>query len=235
MPSGFRVLGGDIIPTPVGDITLQITSVPNPYDIQLELAQVAADLENLRPPLAASARILAEDTQERFDTETDPDGNPWIPLDEEYLTNKLSLGYPPDILHREGLLEKAATNIAAYRVVGDSVFFETSGLPSYGLIHQTGSGEENVGLAARHRFAARNEEGYAKREGGAHSSTGIGTGNALPARPFIGMSEEAEGKIWEVFDLWFDEALTPATKPYIHPTGGIQSRIGGRFGPKIIL
>src|SRR5258708_34276366 len=109
MPGSFRVLGGDIIPTPVGDIQLQITSVPDPKEIQLELERIAGNLENIHGPLVASARILADDTQQRFDTETDPDGNSWIPLDEDYLTNKLSLGYPPDILHREGTLEKTAT------------------------------------------------------------------------------------------------------------------------------
>lgn len=198
--------------------------------------EVANNLENTAEPLLAASRILAEDTQERFTIETDPDGNEWIPLDEEYLASKLSLGYPPDILHRTGDLEKAATDIAAYKIVGDSIFFDTSGLPSYGLLHQTGSGEEgNIGAAALHRFRSRDDEEYRRAEGGPHSSLGIGRGNALPARPFIGMSEAAEEKTWALFDLWFDEAITPATKPYVHPTGGIQSRIGGRFGPKIVF
>lgn len=234
MPGAFRVLGGDIIPTPVGDINLQISVAPDPYQIQLELERVAGNLERLGPPLAASARILADDTQQRFDTETDPDGNAWIPLDEEYLANKLSLGYPPDILHRTGDLETAATNIKAFRIVNDSVFFETSGLPPYGLTHQVGSGDAgDVGAAALHRFRAGDDEEYRRAEGGPHSSQGIGRGNALPRRPFIGMSEEAEGKIWEVFDLWFADATNIA----IHPTTGVvQERSpSGRFGPKIIL
>lgn len=236
MPEAFRVLGGDIIPTSVGDINLQISVAPDPYKIQLELERVAANLENLTPPLVASARILADDTQQRFDTETDPDGDAWIPLDEEYLANKESLGYPPDILHRTGDLEKAATNIAAYRVVNDSVFFETSGLPPYGLLHQVGSGDPaSVGMAAVHRQESRLDPEHRKREGGPHSNQAIGRGQALPARPFIGMSEQAEGKIWEVFNLWFDEA----TEIYIHPGGTVQSIVrtpkGPRFGPKIIL
>lgn len=233
MPGGFRVLGGDIIPTPVGDIQFQIVSVPDPKDIQLELERVAGNLENVGPPLSASARILAEDTQERFDTETDPDGDPWIPLDEEYLTTKQSLGYPDDILHREGSLERAATQISAYKVVGNSVFFDTGGLPSYGMLHQIGLGDEaNVGLASRHRFRAKDDPEYARQEGGSHTNLGVGRGQALPARPFIGMSEQAEEKIWAAFDLWFDEA----TDVFISKTGTIQKRLpSGRFGPKVIL
>jgi phage gpG-like protein len=233
MPGSFRILGGDIIPTSVGEIQLQIVAIPDPKDIQLELERIAGQLENMGPPLAASARILAEDTQERFDTETDPDGDPWIPLDEEYLTNKISLGYPEDILHRTGDLERSATQISAYKIVGNSVFFDTSGLPSYGLLHQIGSGDEaNIGLASRHRFRAATEPEYSRVEGGSHSNLGVGRGQALPARPFIGMSEKAEEKIWAAFDLWFDEA----TNIFIGQSGNIQQRLpSGRFGPRIIL
>lgn len=232
MPS-FRFLGGDIIPTPVGDIQLSITSIPDPREIQLELERIAGHLENIKEPLAASARILAEDTQERFDTETDPDGNAWIPLDEDYLTSKRSLGYPDDILHRKGDLERSATSIQYYKVIGDSVFFDTSGLPSYGLIHQVGSGDEaDVGYAAVHKYRVKDDPEYARLEGGAHTNLGIGRGKALPPRPFLGMSEEAEGKIWKAFDLWFDEA----TNIYIGSTGTIQQRLpSGRFGPKVVL
>lgn len=217
----------------MGDITYEVSVSPDPREIELELLQVAHNLENVQKPLVGAARILADDTKERFETETDPEGNEWIPLDEEYLTNKLSLGYPADILHRTGAMEKAATDIAAYRVVGDSVFFDTSGLPSYATLHQTGSGDaENVGVAALHRFRSRDDEEYRRMEGGPHSSTGIGRGQALPARPFIGMSEEAEGKIWALFDLWFEES----TNIYIKPSGQIQQRLSsGRFGPRVIL
>lgn len=233
MPGSFRFLGGDIIPTPVGDIQLSIVSVPDPREIQLELERIAGHLENTKEPLAASARILAEDTQERFDTETDPDGNAWIPLDEEYKANKVSLGYPEDILRRTGSLEHAATQVSAYRIIGDSVFFDSSGLPSYGLIHEVGSGDEaDVGYAAVHRYRVKDDSEYARLEGGAHTNLGIGRGKALPPRPFLGMSEEAEAKIWKVFDLWFDEA----TNIYIGPTGIIQQRLpSGQFGPKVVL
>lgn len=232
-PSPFRILGGDIIPTPVGDIQVQITSVPNPYEIQLELERIAANLQDVSLPLVTSARILAEDTQERFNTETDPDGNAWIPLDEEYLANKISLGYPEDILRRTGKLEKEAIRVSSYRVMDDGVFFDTSKLPSYGLLHQVGSGTENVGLASRHRFQSRTDEDYRRREGGSHTNLGIGTGKALPARPFLGMSEEAESRIWAAFDLWFDEATSIAINPV---TGVVQQRLSsGQFGPKVVL
>lgn len=238
----FREIGGDLIPTPYGDIQIQILE-SGFEEAELELAQIALELEDRAGPLIASARILADGTQRMFDTETDPDGEPWTPLDEEYLENKISLGYPEDILHRTGALEKAATNIDAFIVTEDAMFLDVSGLPEYGLLHQTGSGSENAGLAARHRAAAKNEPGYAKREGGAHSNTGIGTGNALPARPFIGMSEETEGSLLTLFDLWFEKATHTAEGGEqfgagiaIHPTTGIvQQRIGGKFGPKIIL
>lgn len=222
--SSFRASGGDIV--------VHTDIIPNPSDIEIQLLQIASNLEGLRFPLAASARIARDDMQERFDNEEDPNGDKWISLDEDYLTSKQSLGYPDDILHRTGDLENAATGSTAFRIVGDSLFFDSSVLPKYGLIHQTGSGTENVGLASRHRAAVKNEPGYKDREGGSHSNTGIGRGNALPARPFIGMSEEAEGKVWDIFDLWFEKATNIAINPR---TGAVQERIAGRFGPKIVL
>lgn len=213
-----------------GDVTVTISSAPNPYDIQAQLTEIAGELENVQLPLAVSSAILRDDMQRHFDEEVDPDGNAWVPLDEEYLASKESMGYPSDILHRTGNLEAAATNPEAFKVIGDGLFFDTSGLPSYSLLHQTGHGAENAGVASNHRFAARNEEGYSKREGGAHSGQGIGRGNALPARPFIGMSEEAETQVWEVFDLWFDEATSIAINPN---TGVVQAKEGNRFGRKL--
>lgn len=230
MPS-FRELGGDVIPIGGDTIKFNIEVAPDPYDIQLQLTEIAGQLENLGPPLLAASRILSEDMKQRFLTQTDPDGDPWIPLDEEYLASKVSLGYPENILHRTGQLEEAATSLGAMRIVGDSVFFDSSVLPSYGLIHQTGSGADNVGDASRHRFAVKNEPGYKNREGSGHADLGIGRGNALPARPFVGMSEEAEGKLWKLFDMWFDES----TQLKIGSSGTVQQSIGGRFGAKVII
>lgn len=234
--SSFRSIGGDVIPTPVGNITLEIMASDDIFDAEVMLLQIAGNLEDRVEPLLASAKLLAEDTQHRFDTETDPDGEPWMPLDEEYLAHKISLGYPDDILHRTGELERTATDPDAYIITEDSISFDTSKLPPYGLLHQTGSGTENAGLASRHRFAARNEEGYGAREGGPHSGQGLGRGNALPARPFLGMSEEVEGKVWDLFDLWFEDATNPGSSLYIHPSGTIQGRTStGRFSSRIVL
>jgi phage gpG-like protein len=243
---------------PIVDIGLE-----GAVEAEQELFSIADALGAIGVPLEESAVIARNDMKRRFDTETDPDGDQWVALDPEYLASKISLGYPADILRRtEGFpLETAATNPEAFKVVGDSVYFDTSGLPFYGLYHQTGSGTENVGNARdyRERFAAMKSAGATSKGESAHDSMGIGRGMALPRRAFIGLSQDAEVEVIAVFDKWFEEAThtgfdfveeeyhyTPPpasssttrdfsdpTKFYVRPSGTVQQRIGGRFGPKV--
>lgn len=225
-----------------------ITELVGAEEAELELLTISAELGDVDTPLRGVIGIMRDDMAIRFETETDPDGNEWIPLDEEYLASKVNLGYPESILTRTSDLRKAATSIESWYVEDGVLFFTTENLPEYGPLHQTGSGEAtNVGIAARHRARVTNEPGYGKEVGYGHTGLGIGRGNALPARPFIGMSEEAELEAGILFEKWFDSATHTGGAGFkvgshghaqqivsgVDPTTG--KKFGGRFGPRVKL
>lgn len=215
---------------------MRIEAVPTPERVAFGLLKLAGYVENTGPPMLAATRIAQTDMQQHFETDTDPEGNPWTALDPEYQVKKARMGGDPNnILTLTGALERAATSGAAWLHTGDSLFFSTAPLPPYWDVHQSGSDEDNfAGFAqdARERHAAEKKSGVkltADSGGSPHDSLGIGRGKATPARPFIGLSAEAAAQIVELFDLWFDEGITL----YVTKTGFVQQRIGGRFGPRI--
>jgi hypothetical protein len=192
--------------------------------------RIAEALEDMTKPMLAAQAISRADMHVRFDTDSDPDGNHWVSLDPDYARKKESMGGDPnDILTFSGAGEAAATSEAAFPIDGNTLFFNTSVLPEYMLYHQHGSGEgSNAGFAAE--FRERVRAGVMDEGESSHVSLGIGRGNALPKRPFIGVSEKAQLQIIEVFDLWFDAA----TSLSISKGGIVQERgPGGRFGKRL--
>lgn len=215
---------------------LTTTVIADPEDLlegETLMLEIAGELDNVTLPMLAARHIAMEDMQQRFDTETDPENTPWEPLDPDYWRYKQSLGFPDKILQRTQDLMHAATSADAWLIFENTMMFNPEVLPSYGLLHQAGSGDPS-----HHGMRADNVERAASAgnriEGGSHSSLGIGRGNALPARPFIGMSSEAEDKIFFVFEEWFNEVGGAGSALYIRPTGVAQSRgAGGKFGSKV--
>lgn len=227
----FTKAGGDVIVTAQADIE-------DLEQGETLMLQIAHDLDEMDYTVMRGAQAIAiADMQERFDTETEPNGTPWKALDPNYLREKLAAGFPPEILHRTGDLERAATNPDSWVIAEHELFFDAGALPSYGIIHQAGSGGENSGLRTElmENFKFSRVEGE-KRE----RNFGIGKGNALPARPFIGMSDVAEANTWRLFDEWFyslgeeEGGLGHASeRPIFHPSGRVQTRRAGRFGPNL--
>jgi phage gpG-like protein len=215
--------GGDII----------IDFEPDPDIIAQAYIRVADYLDDIVKPLLAAKAIARADMQHHFDTETGPDGTHWQELDEDYAQYKSSKGFPPDILHRYGTLESAAVDDSAWTLANDTLYFTTSSLPFYWWFHQRGTDDgEWAGKAGEYRAAtkfARETGSTTAESGGTRESYGIGTGKALPARPFVGLSEGAQLQIIEVFDMWFDEAVPI----FVGATGVVQERNRGHFGAKL--
>lgn len=200
------------------------------------LLKLAGYLEELTPPIRAAKQILKQDTQQRFDSQTTPNGENWTPLDPDYSVYKESLGHGGDpILTLSGRLRRQASSEDAWMVGADSIFFNFGAVPNYGVWHQGGVGDaENVGIAAGMRElvdASRASGGATSSEGGRKESLGIGRGKALPARPFVGASEEAELQILEVFDMWFDVGVRRTIN--ISRAGIVSERVGGRISNQI--
>ncbi len=221
-----------------GAMRFSIDAVPDPSRVAFDLMKIAGYLEDTGPPMRAAARIGKEDMQRHFDTDSDPEGNPWTPLDPEYLKKKAKMARlktnPDNILTLSYDLERAATGDAAWITTENALFFSTKGLPGYWDVHQSGSDASGMsGYAAGVRLRTENKDRFEDDpKGGKHTNMGIGRGQATPPRPFIGLSLEAQNQIVELFDLWFDTGIRQSLT--IHPkTGIVQQRVGGRFGTKM--
>ena len=212
------------------------TEVFGDEKLQAGLLRLADYIEDSAPPMRAAKAIGKADMKERFRTDTDPEGDGWLPLDPDYVDKKAKMPslrtHADDILTLSRKMENAATSEAAWNISadGDELFFTTAPLPDYWSVHQYGTNEGNYGMAAdfreRVRSGAMTEGG-----GGARDSFGIGRGQATPKREFIGLSEEAELQIVEAFDLWYDEGVSVS----ISSAGIVQGRgAGGRFGQRLL-
>jgi len=204
---------------------------PSPEEVEKAFLQLAGYLDHMAIPMVSSQFIAMRDTEERFETETDPEGTHWAPLDPDYLESKLNAGYPEDILHRTGLLEDVAP--LGWRIIGDSLMYDTSGLPEYGRFHQTGTGLfEAAETGSTFRSAARIHRDRVSGSAGwqgvkyvdSHANMNVGRGMALPPRPFIGLSEGAMDEIALVFETWMDVGiesmpLPPAPRAPSPPAG----------------
>lgn len=116
--------------------SVSFTWEPNPAVYANSMNAVAAALEDKMAPLVAATRVVQTDIGERFATETAPDGTPWQPWAESYADRAATEN--AGILHKTGMLEEAATSTEALMIRGDTVFYQTGVLPSYGLAHESG-------------------------------------------------------------------------------------------------
>lgn len=208
-------------------------------DASVGLMELSGYLTETAPMMEAFKAIAAADVKDRFVHDRDPQGLPWHPLDRDYADYKESQGKDPDnILTWDGRLERAASSKKAFKVVpspaGFALIFDTDAIPYYGLFHDAGSGVENVGKAADERFIRRAAWEVGERTVRARHRVepGIGKGNALPQRQFIGTSVEAMTQMQAVARMWLVHGVEQFY--YRSKFGHIQLRSKtGQFGPKV--
>jgi hypothetical protein len=198
----------------LGEAMVSITWVPDPKIIAAKLLELAGYLENFIPPLMAAKGIAQQDMQEHFDTESGPDGAAWAPLADSTIER---WGDHP-ILQLTGAMRDAATSEGAYQIDGRDLFIDTSGFPPYWVYHETGT--SGAGMAPiLEELKAKGFEVDPLAGGG------------MPARPFVGISFEAQMLIIEAFDAWFEGGVSGF---YVRPSGKVQTRVGsGKFGPML--
>jgi len=121
---------------------------PDPIVYANSMMNVATALENRAVPLAAASEAVQMDIRERFETETDPQGNKWQPWADSY-AHYASIFPNKGILHQTGALEEAATSSEAIQFTHNSVFYRTGNLPSHGLEHETGNLDREPPLPQR--------------------------------------------------------------------------------------
>ena len=110
---------------------------PDPAVFANRFYAVADALEDRTIPLAAASETMQQDIRDRFLTETAPDGTPWESWSENY--RPYAEAYPNQgILTQSGALQDAASSPEAMVVTKDTVFYQTTLLPHYGLAHDQG-------------------------------------------------------------------------------------------------
>lgn len=118
--------------------TITYTWVPDPMHYSRNMQTIAAALETSEIPLQAASEVMQEDILERFDTKTDPSGDPWEPWSPSYVATGIPEQNIDGILVQTGALREAASNSEAMVVSNDTLFYRTPLLPHYGLAHEEG-------------------------------------------------------------------------------------------------
>lgn len=158
----------------------------------------------------AGAMLYA--VERRFETETDPQGRPWAPLSPRTAAKRVRgrKRGREHTLRVSGLLYQSITGEASSReaAVGTNLVYAaihhkggTIGIPerSATVIHQIRGrqGEQRLG-----RFAKRRSKRAMARDVaiGAHSIT-------IPARPYLGFSDEDRARLLEIAERHFRDAI----------------------------
>jgi phage gpG-like protein len=150
---------------------------PDPVVLGDAIFAVDAALQNRALPLALAREQVQSDVRERFETETDPDGEPWQQWADSYADRAQDNA---GILRKTDELYEAAISDEAVVISNDTVFYDSSVLPERGAWHQEGR-------------PARKTKG--------------GSPNPLPQRQFLGLSDAAVTVIFATFADWFDRAI----------------------------
>jgi len=145
---------------------------------------------------------LQSSTQDRFKTQSAPDGTPWRPLQPRYARRKK---YAKDkILTLDGYLGSGIH----YQVTGDAEV-EVGSNSKYAAIHQFGGTIEKPARQATVRY--RSEAGRilfaSKKELQAteRQVTIPAHQVEMPARPFLGISAEDDQRIREIITGWVED------------------------------
>lgn len=184
-------------------------------------------VEDFGPPLRAAKAIAKADMHNKFDTDTGPEGK-WKALDPETVKRKARSStlrtHATDILTHTGYMEKMATSEAAYTITPDELIFNTAPLPDYWSVHEGGTGTVTIHHVRNPLTREVNPVEFRSGEGKRGA-----TGHATPPRPWIGLTDEAELQIAEVFEIWYEEGVNLA----ISGAGTVQERNQGKFGRRL--
>lgn len=155
-----------------------ITIELNADALQEGLARLTGLMSDLSPVMQDLGELLMLSTKERFPQGVAPDGTPWAP--------------------------KAAATIERYLSRGDRAdsrpLFGPSGALSQQIFYE--AGPDHVEIGSNRIYAAVMQFGAAKGAFGSTSRGGpIPWGN-IPARPFLGISDEDEANLYATVEEW---------------------------------
>lgn len=145
------------------------------------LAEIARQVENMRPAYQAIGELLTESTKQRFSDSVGPDGQRWEPNAQATILNRLN--QVKGAIGKTGKLTKKGAGI----VMGKKPLVETGILQDTISYNATDSSVE-IGT---NRFAGEWDGGAAVHQFGSRDGS-------IPARPFLGVSADDERTVLEV-------------------------------------
>ena len=163
---------------------IDVDWTPDLESVQLTLFRLEEYVRNTSAPMFASKLVAIDDTEQHFIEEEDPEGDAWVYWADSYA--------PRAEIENVGILRKdedlfyAAINPDAWDITPEGLFFDASNLPDYGMVHQQGETSKPKVPLVKSKF---------------HS----GKPGAVPQRAFIGLSDQAEETIEEIFGKWLEE------------------------------
>lgn len=150
------------------------------------LDRLHARADRMFPAMKNIGEVGVRSTQDRFSSQTDPDGRPWQKLKSSTLAGKSLRGHSTKILRQRGHLADSIR----YQANDNSVRWGTNRI--YGAIHQFG------GKTKPHVIRPKNKKALAW-PGGRHPAREVNhPGSDIPSRRFLGLSRQDRDRILEV-------------------------------------
>ncbi|MDG4475430.1 phage virion morphogenesis protein [Thiovibrio frasassiensis] len=140
----------------------------------------------LAPAFKNIGEVVLRSTQDRFGSQTDPDGRPWQKLKASTIASKSLRGHSGKIL----IGRRYLVDSIRYQASDAGVRIGTNRI--YGAIHQFG------GKTKPHVIKPKNKKALAW-PGGRHPARAVNhPGSDIPARPFLGLSRQDRDRVLEV-------------------------------------
>lgn len=124
------------------EITAKWVPTNRPELVAQEIFAISEYLMDRGAPLSAAAEITNRAIKERFENQHGPNGEHWAEWADSYASEAEQTN--AGILMREEKLYEAATSEHAFRITPDAVFYDTSGLPRYGMWMQFGTEDGRI-------------------------------------------------------------------------------------------
>lgn len=167
---------------------ISITAQLSSEAAQARLSDILGRLSDLSPFFKNVGEELVKSTKARFQSQTDPEGTPWVPLSPAYARAKLK--------GRKGV--NAGRILSLDGILGDNITAQPTATEVrigsaavYAAIHQLG-GTISKAAGTRQSDGRRFAKAGDRTVGiGAHSIT-------IPARPYLGISDEDEAEIFSL-------------------------------------
>lgn len=169
-------------------------------EVLQRLQQLNQKLQNMSEPMKDIGEYLVYDTQRRFDEGRSPNGTPWAPLQVSHIAAHLAI--------KKSLSNKAGREAASARKtlvktqrLRDSIYPDAgrdyvrigTSAP-YAAIHQFGGKTSPHIIRPKRKQALAWPGGIAKRVN--HP------GSRIPARPFMGVSNENQSEILQIINSY---------------------------------